>query len=90
MLTGIFAPPWSRERSHKNINKLSVNANPKLCFLTGDNASENLAHQVAVKSAIQPFFGEEERTEFEIRKAGSPLLSFEEYRLVRGGHTNYI
>ncbi|XP_038890672.1 probable carboxylesterase 18 [Benincasa hispida] len=62
------------------------------CFIAGDSAGGNLAHQVAVKAggydfkklkikgliAIQPFFGGEERVESEIRFGKSPMLTLEE------------
>ncbi|KAL5776062.1 hypothetical protein ACOSP7_008988 [Xanthoceras sorbifolium] len=75
-----------------NEDKLPVYVNPKLCFLAGDSAGGNLAHNVAVKAgehefsrlkligliAIQPFFGGKERTESEIRNPGCPLLSLKD------------
>ncbi|KAK6923303.1 Alpha/beta hydrolase fold-3 [Dillenia turbinata] len=59
------------------------------CFLAGDSAGANLAHQVAVRAgrsefrnmklkglvSIQPFFGGEERTGSELRMPESPIVS---------------
>ncbi|QCD95046.1 probable carboxylesterase 18 [Vigna unguiculata] len=59
------------------------------CFLAGDSAGANLAHQVAVRVAksglrgvrlvglvsIQPWFGGEERTAAEVKFEGAPLVS---------------
>nr|POE60126.1 putative carboxylesterase 18 [Quercus suber] len=63
------------------------------CFLAGDSAGANLAHNVAVRASregfqfrvvkiiglisIQPFFGGEERTDSEIRLRKSPIVSLE-------------
>ncbi|KAK9205300.1 hypothetical protein WN943_015567 [Citrus x changshan-huyou] len=66
-------------------------ADLKRCFVAGDSAGGNLAHNVAVRAnecnfsklkligviAIQPFFGGEERTESETRLVGAPLVSME-------------
>ncbi|XP_010547703.1 PREDICTED: probable carboxylesterase 18 [Tarenaya hassleriana] len=68
---------------------LPHNADLKKCFLAGDSAGGNIAHNVAVRVcsvgfravklagivAIQPFFGGEERTEAEERVVGAPLVS---------------
>lgn len=73
----------------KNATALPANADLSKCFLAGDSAGANVAHQVAVKAcrtrfqvakvvgliSIQPFFGGEERTESEIRLTGSLLVS---------------
>lgn len=70
---------------------IPIKANPKLCFVAGDSAGGNLAHNVAVRAndhkfqnlkligiiAIQPFFGGEERTESEIKLDGAPVVSME-------------
>ncbi|XP_057501980.1 probable carboxylesterase 18 [Actinidia eriantha] len=63
------------------------------CFVTGDSAGGNIAHQVALRSAaseggfrrlriagviaIQPFFGGEERTESELRLTHVPFVNTE-------------
>ncbi|KAL5778536.1 hypothetical protein ACOSQ2_009273 [Xanthoceras sorbifolium] len=76
----------------ENLDKLPAHVNPKLCFLAGDSAGGNLAHNVAVEASeyefsqlkiiglisIQPFFGGEERTESEIRNTGSLFLSLKD------------
>ncbi|XP_004512636.1 probable carboxylesterase 18 [Cicer arietinum] len=68
---------------------LPKNADVAKCFLAGDSAGGNLAHNVAVRVckeglrkirivgliALQPFFGGEEQTESEIRLEGAPLVS---------------
>ncbi|CAI9293534.1 unnamed protein product [Lactuca saligna] len=70
---------------------LPENANLLRCFIVGDSAGGNIAHHVAQRAcefnfqrfkvigvvAIQPFFGGEERTDSEIRLAGTPLVSIE-------------
>ncbi|KAF6154221.1 hypothetical protein GIB67_001117 [Kingdonia uniflora] len=69
------------------------NADISKCFLVGDSAGGNIAHNVARRYAendtefsdlkgvglilIQPFFGGEERTDAEIRLQWAPLLSTE-------------
>ncbi|KAJ4713886.1 Alpha/beta hydrolase-3 [Melia azedarach] len=74
-----------------NIEGFPDFADLKRCFLAGDSAGGNLAHNVAVLAnehsfnkvklsgiiAIQPFFGGEERTESETRLVGAPLVSME-------------
>ncbi|KAF3447414.1 hypothetical protein FNV43_RR12600 [Rhamnella rubrinervis] len=66
-----------------------ANSNLKRCFVGGDSAGGNLAHNVAVKAAehefdelrivgvvaLQPFFGGQERTESETRLARAPLVN---------------
>ncbi|CAH2044192.1 unnamed protein product [Thlaspi arvense] len=69
---------------------LPANADLSRCFLAGDSAGGNIAHNVAVRVcrarcftavklvgliSIQPFFGGEERTEAEKRLVGMPLVS---------------
>ncbi|KAE8694939.1 putative carboxylesterase 18 [Hibiscus syriacus] len=68
---------------------LTGNANLSRCFLAGDSAGGNIAHNVAVRACkeefgtlklrgvvcIQPFFGGEERTEAELELVGAPLVS---------------
>jgi len=68
---------------------LPENADFSKCFLAGDSAGANLAHQVAVRVAksglreirvvglvsIQPWFGGEERTAAEVKFEGAPLVS---------------
>ncbi|XP_010546272.1 PREDICTED: probable carboxylesterase 18 [Tarenaya hassleriana] len=68
---------------------LPPNADLAKCFLAGDSAGGNIAHNVSVRScsavfravkltgiiAIQPFFGGEGRTEAEERIVGAPLIS---------------
>ncbi|XP_010521666.1 PREDICTED: probable carboxylesterase 18 [Tarenaya hassleriana] len=75
------------DENHATI--LPPNADVTKCFLVGDSAGGNIAHNVAVRScsagfgavkitgiiAIQPFFGGEERTEAEERIVGAPLIS---------------
>ncbi|CAH9109976.1 unnamed protein product [Cuscuta europaea] len=76
--------------NEKNKGILPENADVSRCFLAGDSAGGNLAHNVAKRAseasfrdvkviglvAIQPFFGGEERTEAEIRLANiDPLIS---------------
>ncbi|KAL5704020.1 hypothetical protein ACHQM5_022498 [Ranunculus cassubicifolius] len=72
---------------------LPENADLSRCFLAGDSAGANLAHNVARRYAesesefsqlkliglisIQPFFGGEERTESEKRLIGAPLITLE-------------
>ncbi|KAF7124802.1 hypothetical protein RHSIM_Rhsim12G0086300 [Rhododendron simsii] len=46
---------------------LPENADLSCCFLAGDSAGANLAHNVIGLVAIQPFFGGEERTDSEKR-----------------------
>ncbi|KAJ0087389.1 hypothetical protein Patl1_07312 [Pistacia atlantica] len=74
-----------------NIERFPSCANLKHCYIVGDNAGGNLAHQVALRAtqnnflkleiigliAIQPLFGGEERTESEIRLHKSTLLPME-------------
>lgn len=74
---------------HRDISALPKNVDLSRCFLAGDSAGGNIAHNVAFRACsaefrevkviglimIQPFFGGEERTESEIRLAGSPLVS---------------
>ena len=67
-----------------------ANSDLSMCFLVGDSAGANLAHNLTVRACetttfrevkvvglvpIQPFFGGEERTESERRLEGSPLVS---------------
>ncbi|CAH8363424.1 unnamed protein product [Eruca vesicaria subsp. sativa] len=70
---------------------LPANADLSRCFLAGDSAGGNIAHNVAIRVcreshrfsavrlagviSIQPFFGGEERTEAERSLAGAPLVS---------------
>ncbi|GMI93159.1 carboxyesterase 18 [Hibiscus trionum] len=68
---------------------LPENADLSRCFLAGDSAGGNIAHNVAVRACkeelgtlklrgvvcIQPFFGGEERTEAELELVGAPLVS---------------
>ncbi|KAE8718556.1 putative carboxylesterase 18 [Hibiscus syriacus] len=68
---------------------LPENADFSRCFLAGDSAGGNIAHNVAVRACktefktlklrglicIQPFFGGEERTEAEVELEGAPLIS---------------
>ncbi|KAK8663765.1 hypothetical protein V6N13_083570 [Hibiscus sabdariffa] len=68
---------------------LPENADLSRCFLAGDSAGGNIAHNVAVRACqeefgtlklrgvvcIQPFFGGEERTEAEVELVGAPLVS---------------
>ncbi|XP_010242026.1 PREDICTED: probable carboxylesterase 18 [Nelumbo nucifera] len=68
-----------------------ANADLSRCFIAGDSAGANLAHQTVCRAAkaefrnlrviglisIQPFFGGEERTESEIRLRGAPLVPVE-------------
>lgn len=70
---------------------LPANADLSRCFLAGESAGRNLAHQVAVRAAehdfkrvsllgleaIQPFFGGEERVESEIRFSRGPFLTLD-------------
>ncbi|KAJ0086400.1 hypothetical protein Patl1_07306 [Pistacia atlantica] len=71
-----------------NIENLPAYANLKQCFIAGDSAGGNLAHQVTLGAiekkfrklkivgliAIQPLLGGEERTESEIRLQKSTLM----------------
>ncbi|KAI4351932.1 hypothetical protein L6164_006231 [Bauhinia variegata] len=73
----------------QNRNVLPEIANVSNCFLAGDSAGANLAHQMAVRAcrerlrelklvglvSIQPFFGGVERTESETRLVGVPIIS---------------
>ncbi|KAJ4951850.1 hypothetical protein NE237_028682 [Protea cynaroides] len=66
-----------------------ANADLSMCFLAGDSAGANLAHNVAYRAgevefrrlkvigqiSIQPFFGGEERTASEIRLANGVLVT---------------
>ncbi|KAK4283245.1 hypothetical protein QN277_000219 [Acacia crassicarpa] len=75
----------------QNDDALPNNADLSKCFLAGDSAGANLAHNVAVRVcqsrlqnvrvigqiSIQPFFGGEERTKSEIRLSDAPLVSVE-------------
>ncbi|KAG4952625.1 hypothetical protein GLYMA_16G208100v4 [Glycine max] len=68
---------------------LPDNADLSKCFLAGDSAGANLAHNVAVRIgksglqlirvvglvSIQPWFGGEERTAAEVKLDGAPLVS---------------
>ncbi|MFS7944859.1 putative carboxylesterase [Helianthus anomalus] len=59
---------------------LPENANISCCFIAGDSAGRHIAHHLVLRViglvAIHPFFGGEERTDSEIRLAGSaPILS---------------
>ncbi|KAJ0780555.1 putative carboxylesterase [Helianthus annuus] len=69
---------------------LPENANISRCFIAGDSAGGHIAHHLVLRAsqsnfqqlqviglvAIHPFFGGEERTDSEIRLAGSaPILS---------------
>ncbi|KAG4388347.1 hypothetical protein AAZX31_09G142600 [Glycine max] len=69
---------------------LPENADVSKCFLAGDSAGANLAHNVAVRVAksgplrevrvvglvsIQPWFGGEARTAAEVKFEGAPLVS---------------
>ncbi|XP_010265448.1 PREDICTED: probable carboxylesterase 18 [Nelumbo nucifera] len=68
-----------------------VNADISRCFVAGDSAGANLAHQTVCMAgkaefrklrvigliSIQPFFGGEERTESEIRLKGAPIVSMD-------------
>lgn len=79
------------DNESSSINDFPSNADLKRCFVAGDSAGGNLAHNVAVQAnehkfcnlkligviAIQPFFGGEERTESEHRLVGAPLVSME-------------
>ncbi|XP_024167326.1 probable carboxylesterase 18 [Rosa chinensis] len=72
-------------------SSLFEGANLGQCFLAGDSAGGNIAHQVAIRAsghefrelqvvgmlAIQPFFGGEERTESETRLKSVPLVNIE-------------
>ncbi|AES75954.1 probable carboxylesterase 18 [Medicago truncatula] len=73
----------------ENVTVLPANADLSKCFLAGDSAGGNLAHDVVVRACktglqnirviglilIQPFFGGEERTEAEINLVGMPFVS---------------
>ncbi|KAM3750768.1 hypothetical protein ACB098_04G059100 [Castanea mollissima] len=77
--------------SSSELKQLPDFADLSKCFLAGDSAGANLAHNVAVRASregfqfvkiiglisIQPFFGGEERTESEIRLRKSPIISLE-------------
>ncbi|CAN8252111.1 unnamed protein product [Cochlearia groenlandica] len=69
---------------------LPANADLTRCFLAGDSAGGNIAHNVAIRFCrascfsavklvgivlIQPYFGGEKRTEAEKRLVGMPLIS---------------
>ncbi|XP_041007524.1 probable carboxylesterase 18 [Juglans microcarpa x Juglans regia] len=70
---------------------LPANADLSRCFLAGESAGGNLAHQVAVRAAehdfkrvnllgliaIQPFFGGEDRVKSEIRFSRGPFLTLD-------------
>ncbi|XP_028756506.1 probable carboxylesterase 18 [Neltuma alba] len=73
----------------QNSDALPDIADLSKCFLAGDSAGANLAHNVAIRVcrsrlqnvrivgqiSIQPFFGGEERTESETRLVNVPLVS---------------
>nr|GEY72652.1 probable carboxylesterase 18 [Tanacetum cinerariifolium] len=68
---------------------LPENVNISRCFLAGDSAGANLAHNVSQRACecnfnklkvigvvvIQPFFGGEERTNSEVELEGTPIVS---------------
>ncbi|KAL9437547.1 hypothetical protein AB3S75_023419 [Citrus x aurantiifolia] len=76
------------DNSFTDIENFPACADIKQCFLAGDSAGGNLAHNVAVLAdgcnfsrlrlngliVIQPFFGGEERTESEMRFQRDPLV----------------
>lgn len=70
---------------------LPQNADVSKCFLAGDSAGANVAHNVTLRAcgsefralkikgliSIQPFFGGEERTDSELKLPGSFIVSVE-------------